>query len=137
MGGRPSDVQPRPISSVGDQMKQVLLAIFLIAIPVAAFTGVEFYATGADSSAAAGLGDLSSLKAIIADVQTLAARGDIPGAAKRVTDFESAWDQGETAYSPAKPRPIGETSTRRRTLLSKRSGRPTRCRTRSRNPCPI
>jgi len=85
-------------------MKQILLAILLIAVPVAAFTGFQVYATSKNTApAAAGLGDLSSLKIIIADVQALAAKGDLAGAAKRVTDFESAWDQGEPAIRPLNP----------------------------------
>jgi hypothetical protein len=80
-------------------IKQVLLAVALIAVPVAGFTGFQVYARTtvvADS----GLGDLSPLKAIIADVQALAAKGDLVGAAKRITDWESAWDAGETAIRP-------------------------------------
>ena len=80
-------------------IKQVLLAVALIAVPVAGFSGFEVYARStvvADS----GLGDLSPLKAIIADVQALAAKGDLVGAAKRITDWESAWDAGETAIRP-------------------------------------
>ena len=84
-------------------MKQIFLALFLIAVPVAAFTAFQVYATGTNNHAAVGLGDLSSMKAIIADVQSLAEKGDLAGAAKRVTDFESAWDQGETAIRPLNP----------------------------------
>jgi hypothetical protein len=81
-------------------MKQVLLAIVLIAVPVALFSGYELYSTQAVQAAPADLGDLSAFKTIIADVQALAAKGDMPGAAKRITDFESAWDQAETAIRP-------------------------------------
>jgi hypothetical protein len=80
-------------------MKQVLLAIALILVPVAAFTGFQVYAKN-DLAATAGLGDLSSFKTIIADVQAIAAKGDLTAAAKRITDYESAWDEGEAAIRP-------------------------------------
>lgn len=83
-------------------MKQIFLAIVLIIVPVAAFTGFEFYASEAPAKTA-DLGDLSSFKTIIADVQVLAAKGDLAGAAKRITDYETAWDEAETAIRPLNP----------------------------------
>lgn len=83
-------------------MKQFFLAIALIAAPVAAFSGFELYAN-ATQAKTAGLGDLSSFKKIIADVQVLVAKGDLPGAAKRITDYETAWDQAQTAIRPLNP----------------------------------
>jgi hypothetical protein len=80
-------------------MKQFFLAIALIVAPVAIFTGFEFYVSNAPAKAA-NLGDLSSFKTIVADVQTLASKGDLAGAAKRITDYETAWDQAETAIRP-------------------------------------
>ncbi len=75
-------------------MKQFLLALMLIAVPVAAFTGFEmrFAATPAVAAGAASLGDLSKLKAIIADVQAIADKGDMVAAEKRIRDFENDWD---------------------------------------------
>ena len=75
-------------------MKQFLLALVLIAVPVAAFTGFEmkFTATSAVAAGTTSLGDMSKLKAIIADVQAISDKGDLVGAEKRIRDFESAWD---------------------------------------------
>ena len=85
-------------------MKQILLALLLTVVPVAAFSAFQVYARSANTSVAvAGLGDLSSLKTVIADVQALAAKGDLAAAAKRITDFESAWDHGQTAIRPLNP----------------------------------
>jgi hypothetical protein len=80
-------------------LKQVLMAIALIALPVALFSGYEVYAASG-THAASGLGDLSNFKKIIADTQTLANNGDMVGAAKRITDWESSWDAAETAIKP-------------------------------------
>jgi hypothetical protein len=80
-------------------IRQILLALVLIAAPVAAFTGFQLYA-GGTAVASSGLGDMSAFKTIVADVQVLAVKGDLAGAAKRVTDYESAWDAAETAIRP-------------------------------------
>lgn len=78
-------------------MKQILLATALIALPVAAFTGFTMYQGGgtvsaATAAASAGLGDMSNFSTIIADVQSIAAKGDLKAAQVRITDFETAWD---------------------------------------------
>lgn len=79
-------------------MKQILLATALIALPVAAFTAFQMYATGPVIAAATApatadpLGDLSAMKKIVSDVETLAATGDFVAAEKRITDFETDWD---------------------------------------------
>ena len=76
-------------------MKHFLLALLLIAVPVAAFTGFEmkFGATSAMATGDASLGDLSALKAIVADAQTIAGSGDLVASEKRMRDFETAWDE--------------------------------------------
>jgi hypothetical protein len=84
------------------RMKQLFLAIALIIAPVAAFTGFEVYAKSTATSVGS-LGDMSPFKVIIADVQAMAAKGDLPAAAKRITDYESAWDEAETAIRPLNP----------------------------------
>ncbi|MCX8509628.1 MAG: hypothetical protein ORN49_12265 [Rhodobacteraceae bacterium] len=79
-------------------MKQILLATALIALPVVGFSAFQMYlaapaAVAATTPAATDpLGDLSAMKKIISDVETIAATGDMAAAEKRITDFETAWD---------------------------------------------
>ncbi len=81
-------------------MKQLILAIFLIAFPVALFSGYQVYSSSHTPLRTVGLGDLSYLSTIVGDAQALVGQGDMIGAARRMTDFESAWDQAETAIRP-------------------------------------
>ncbi len=83
-------------------MKQILLAIALILAPVGAFTAFEITFVGS-AQADASLGDLSPMKAIIADVQKIVATGDLAAAATRITDFETAWDDAEAGMRPLNP----------------------------------
>ena len=83
-----------------NSLKQILLAVALIALPVGMFSGYELYTTHGAAAAQTGLGDLTTFKAIVADVEAMVDKGDIPGAAKRITDYETAWDQAETAIRP-------------------------------------
>lgn len=77
-------------------MKQLLLAIALIALPVGAFSIFHVYVgTAATPAATAGLGDLSSFKTIVSDAQAIAAKGDMTAVEKRMTDFEKSWDTAE------------------------------------------
>jgi hypothetical protein len=79
--------------------KQFLLAATLIAVPVVGFTAFEIaFAPGV--AQAASLGDLSSMKTIITDVQGIADTGDMAAAEKRITDFETAWDEAEATLRP-------------------------------------
>ena len=87
-------------------MRQLLLATALIALPVAAFTGYNVYAARAAVTAnapSASLGDLSSFRTIITDVQAIAAKGDLVAAKTRIKDFEIAWDDNETGLKPMDP----------------------------------
>ena len=52
---------------------------------------------------AASLGDLSNLKEIVGDVQSIAKTGDFVAAEKRITDFKSAWDEAASAMRPKNP----------------------------------
>jgi len=81
-------------------MKQILLAIALIALPVAMFSGFEMYSATHAEASQTGLGDMSAFKTIVSDAQALADKGDMAATAKRMTDCESAWDQAETAIRP-------------------------------------
>ena len=83
-------------------MRQLLLAIVLILVPIGAFTAFHL-ATTPRVASKPGLGDLASLKTIVADVQADVEKGEMAAAASRMTDYEGAWDQGETAIRPLNP----------------------------------
>jgi hypothetical protein len=83
-------------------MKQILLATVLIIAPVAAFTSFHMV-TASNAAVTSGLGDLSTFKTIVADVQSKADAGDLKAAAARITDWETAWDHGQTAIRPLNP----------------------------------
>lgn len=83
-------------------MKQLLLATALIVLPVGAFTAFNLYLTGpgvaaTSTTAAPGLGDMSAFSAIVTDVQTIAATGDLAAAKVRIKDFETTWDDQATS----------------------------------------
>ena len=79
--------------------KQFLLAAALIAVPAAGFSVVEIM-LHKSAQAAATLGDLSAMKAIVVDVQGIASTGDFKAAEARITDFETAWDDAEAVMRP-------------------------------------
>lgn len=83
-------------------MKKILLATALMLAPVGAFTLAQLSFVGA-AQAAASLGDLSPMIAIVTDVQTIAATGDFAKAAIRITDFETAWDDAQDKMQPLNP----------------------------------
>ncbi|WP_370272493.1 hypothetical protein [Pseudooceanicola nitratireducens] len=79
-------------------MKNLLLSVALIAVPVGVFAAVESVlphapADTAQSQPAPTLGDLARYQTIVTDVQKISASGDLTAAEKRVTDFEVLWDK--------------------------------------------
>jgi len=80
---------------------QLLLALVLIAVPVAGFSTVEVLTASKD--APVGLGDMQPFLTIVSDIQTLATGADLAAAKQRVTDFESAWDSAETSLRAKNP----------------------------------
>jgi hypothetical protein len=81
------------------RMKQIILALSLIAVPVALFAAFQLFFLS-PPSAEASLGDLADLRAIVADVRSIAETGDLAAAAKRVADFETEWDARESGMRP-------------------------------------
>ncbi|MGO4908542.1 hypothetical protein ACEN2J_09450 [Pseudorhodobacter sp. W20_MBD10_FR17] len=86
-------------------MRNLMLSVALIAAPVAVFSG--FYlmmapaaAVQAATSAGPNLGDMSAFVTIINDVESISATGDFTAAEKRITDFESAWDEAAGTLRP-------------------------------------
>jgi len=80
-------------------MKKWLLPLALFATPVLLpiiMSGSTAYA----AELAGKLGDLSSLETIAHDTLVLVDKGEIKAAKKRITDFETAWDQAEKTLYP-------------------------------------
>ena len=83
-------------------LRQILLAVALIAAPVAVFSAWEVWVAPPPQLASApnALGDMTPFKTIVTDVQASAAKGDLAAAATRITDLETAWDDGEDKLRP-------------------------------------
>jgi len=92
-------------------IRNLLLSAALILVPVAGFSAVEYWLGQRSApavAAPAGLGDLSAFKGIVTDVQAIAATGDLVAAEKRVSDFETAWDDAEATMRPQDPAAWGQ-----------------------------
>ena len=83
-------------------LRQICLAILLIAAPVGVFAAWEIWMVPAPQQASApnALGDMGAFKTIVTDVQALTAKGDLAAAATRITDLETAWDDAEDRLRP-------------------------------------
>jgi hypothetical protein len=81
--------------------RQFALAVVLVAVPVAGFAAFEIYTSPVPAAATnASLGDLTPMMTIITDVRHIAATGDLAAAERRITEFETAWDDGEAKMRP-------------------------------------
>ncbi|MEJ1937245.1 hypothetical protein WDZ92_44190, partial [Nostoc sp. NIES-2111] len=81
-------------------MKRLILASFLVSAGMVGAVACITAATADRAVAAGPLGDLSSLQAIVTDVQAIARTGDFAKAEKRITDFETLWDKDEETMKP-------------------------------------
>ena len=94
-------------------MRNLFLSVALIVIPVGIFAvGYTLLVPSQPPAQAAtqantgpALGDMTPFITIISDVQGISDKGDLVAAEKRITDFETAWDDAQK-----KLRPVNTTS---------------------------
>jgi len=82
-------------------MKKLLLALTIFALPVvtSALLPISAYAATTVSD----LGDLSAFEATATDTLALVNKGNLSGARKSITQFETAWDAAHTRLRPLNP----------------------------------
>lgn len=73
-------------------MKKLMLVLTLVALPLASVSNIVIQPVYAAATMSK-LGDLSAMTKIVSDTLILVNKGDIKGAIKRVTEFETAWDK--------------------------------------------
>jgi len=82
-------------------MRKLVVALVLALAPL---TGAALVIPGpAFAATVTELGDLSSLSAIAIDTLAIAKTGDLAAAQKRITDFETAWDNAAGTMQPLSP----------------------------------
>lgn len=72
------------------RLSHLALAACLFVLPVAASAALSIPAFAA--ATVSELGDLSAMRAIVADTQILVAANDMAGAKAKITTYETAWD---------------------------------------------
>jgi hypothetical protein len=77
-------------------MKNLLLILAIATAPLS-FGALSLPVLAAASSE---LGDMTNFHTIVADTLGIAQSGDLAGAEKRITDFETAWDKAAAALRP-------------------------------------
>lgn len=82
-------------------MRSILAALLIASAPVVA--SAALFPLPALAAMMTELGDLSALSAIAQDTLVIARTGDLAAAEKRITDFESAWDQAAGTMQPLSP----------------------------------
>jgi hypothetical protein len=73
------------------KLSHIALAACLFALPVVGMA--TFVLPSAAAATMSELGDLSTMRSIVADTQALVASQDAAAAKAKVTEFETAWDQ--------------------------------------------
>ena len=102
-------------------MRNLLLSAALIAAPVAVFAAAYTIVTPNAAETAGGtatapaqgpsLGDMQRFIQIVSDTQAIAGTGDFTAAEKRITDFETAWDDAEPKLRPVNTAAWGNVDT--------------------------
>lgn len=80
-------------------MKKLLLALGLLSASMAAPAIVQIQPAMA-ATVLSKLGDLSDMRKIVSDTLALVEAGKTDDAAKRITDYETAWDHNQKKLRP-------------------------------------